>query len=426
MKRLNYLLILLTAMSLAGCGLTSDNGELTGVPGRRKWFHTQPFGTIYVPTGTYHAGQKDQDVPSSQLAQNRQYSIPAFYMDDTEISNNEYRQFVYHVMDSIARKKLGGEYVTEDAAGGEPWLSYKKKLNWNDEALNEMFYQGDDVFFRNKQIDIRQLKYKWQWEDHVAAAAYSEKGKKWWEKNRKDVIRDEEFPIYPDTLVWVRDFTYSFNDPMTQVYFWHPKYDDYPVVGVNWNQARAFCHWRTEHLNANYRQLDGVTVTPFRLPTEFEFEYASLGGRDGNPYPWGGPYVRNTKGCFLANFKPGRGNYIDDGGIYTVKVNAYFPNDYGLYCMSGNVAEWTSSTYSESGSFNVSDLSPEYRTNSKTSSYKDDTYTRKMTRGGSWKDIAYYIQTGTRTQYEYEDSSKSFVGFRCAMSYIGRSNKDKE
>ena len=177
-------------------------------------------------------------------------------------------------------------------------------------------------------------------------------------------------------------------------------------------------------MNTFLRPLQEPLEEDFRLPTEYEFEYAARGGRDQNPYPWGGPYVRNTKGCFLANFKPGRGNYIDDGGFYPVKVNAYFPNDYGLYCMSGNVAEWTNTAYAESGNNIVSDLSPEYRVTTKNED--NDTYKRKVTRGGSWKDVAFYIQTGTRTQYEYQDSAKSFLGFRCVMTYIGRSNKDKD
>ena len=78
----------------------------------------------------------------------------------------------------------------------------------------------------------------------------------------------------------------------------------------------------------------------FRLPTEAEWEYAARGGRDMAKYPWGNPYIRNSKGCMLANFKPGRGNYYDDGFAYTAPVASYFANDYGLYDMSGNVAEW--------------------------------------------------------------------------------------
>ncbi|MDZ4758179.1 MAG: SUMF1/EgtB/PvdO family nonheme iron enzyme [Bacteroidota bacterium] len=422
MKRLNLFLIIAITLTLGSCGLNGDNGELTGVPGRRKWFHQAPLGTVYVPTGTFHLGQSDQDVSFAQLAQNRQVSIPAFYMDDTEISNNEYRQFVYYVIDSLARTEQAVTYTDPD---GVVYLDYKKKVNWADDSWQKSryMYQGTDKYYNRPQVDVRTLKYTWYWEDHVGAAAYTT-GNDWYSKDRSQYIIKEEFMIYPDTLCWVRDFTYAYNDPMTRQYFSHPKYDDYPVVGVSWHQARAFCHWRSHRLNNFLYNINEYSQEQFRLPSESEFEYAARGGRDGNMYPWGGPYVRNTKGCFLANFKPGRGDYINDGGFYPVKVNAYFPNDYGLYCMSGNVAEWTNSAYAEQGNQITSDGSPEYRYRYKKE--ESETQKKKVVRGGSWKDVAYYIQNGTRTQYEYADSSKSFVGFRCVMTYIGRSNKDKE
>jgi gliding motility-associated lipoprotein GldK len=241
-------------------------------------------------------------------------------------------------------------------------------------------------------------------------------------RDRSVYVRKETIAVYPDTLCWIHDYTYSFNDPMTEQYFWHPAYDHYPVVGVNWKQARAFCIWRTEYLNSYLKAKKGQTVlAEFRLPTEAEWEWAALGGYSLNPYPWGGPYTRNEKGCFLANFKPLRGNYIADGGLRTIIVGHFPENDWGLYDMAGNVAEWTISAF-DPLSYNFTwDMNPNYTYNSK----EDDppVMKRKVIRGGSWKDIAYYIQLTTRA-YEYEDSTKSYIGFRTVQPYLGRNKGD--
>jgi sulfatase modifying factor 1 len=169
------------------------------------------------------------------------------------------------------------------------------------------------------------------------------------------------------------------------------------------------------------------------LPTEYEWEYAARGGRIGNKYPWGGPYARNSKGCMLANFKPLRGNYGVDGGVYPVRVDSYFPNDFGLYNMSGNVSEWTRTSWDEANNAFAHDLNGESykfikeRGKEGTRQVKDIPINekRKVIRGGSWKDVAYFIENGART-YEYQDTSKSYVGFRCVQTYIGRSNTDRK
>ena len=210
---------------------------------------------------------------------------------------------------------------------------------------------------------------------------------------------------------------------MTQLYLYHPGYDDYPVVGVSWVQAKAFAHWRTKYLNDYYKTIGMPKVNPFRLPTAAEWEYAARGGRDFSKFPWGGPYLRNSKGCFLANFKPLRGNYVQDGGYYPVKVTSYFPNDYGLYCMSGNVAEWTENAFSEGITSVIDDMNPFYTYDAKEE--EPASLKRKIVLGGSFKDVGYYLENGVQA-YEYQDTAKSYIGFRCVMTFMGRSIRDKK
>src|ERR1035437_4108957 len=113
------------ALVLGSCGLKTSGGELTGVPGRKPWYHPQPYGTIYVPTGTFHMGSDDQDITNSLTSRPKQVSIQAFYMDDTEITNNEYRQFVYWVRDSTVADKIGDPYKVTDDAGND-------KIDWDE------------------------------------------------------------------------------------------------------------------------------------------------------------------------------------------------------------------------------------------------------------------------------------------------------
>lgn len=415
---------------LWGCG-SSSTGELIGVQGRQLWYQPDPYGMLWLPAGAYHMGPSDQDVPYTQTAQAKSVSIQSHYMDQTEITNNEYRQFVYWVRDSLARRILGDEVsqeflVAEDQYGEEidpPQLNWYEPIEWNSdeqrEALSQMYYPEHERFYSRKRIDTRKLTYEYYRIDLREAAKRSNREQGM--TDRSVFIIKDIIPVYPDTLAWVHDYTYSFNEPMTRMYFWHPAYDHYPVVGVNWKQARAFSIWRSELLNSFLNSNGNTMVNDFRLPTESEWEYAARGGLDLSPYPWGGPYIRNSNGCFLGNFKPMRGNYIDDGGFHTVHVFSYSPNEFGLFNMAGNVAEWTSNAFDESAYNFDHDLNADYVYEAKESD--PPALKRKVIRGGSWKDVAFYLQTGSRT-YEYQDTSKCYIGFRCVMTYLGRAKGD--
>ena len=434
MKRILFFGLIITILS--SCG-NSGNGELIGTQDRAIWQPTDPYGMVFIPQGSFVMGPSDQDVPFANVTASKTVSVAAFYMDETEITNNEYRQFTNWVRDSIAHRLLGdagveGHLIEEDEYGNflePPSINWKERIRWDDievrEILEEEMYLPEHERFNGKrEIDSRKLIYVYQELDLKKAAAKANRendatGK----RDRSVFLKDVEVNIFPDTLAWMHDYAYAFNEPMTTEYFWHPAFDDYPVVGINWQQAVAFTKWRTQIMNRFLRKNNEPTLPEFRLPTDAEWEYAARGGQDLSPYPWGGPYTRNHKGCFLANFKPLRGNYTADGGLRSVKVASYNPNAYGLYDMAGNVSEWTSNTFDESAFSYAHDMNMDYRLNNEDAD--SEVLKRKVIRGGSWKDISYFIQTSTR-DYEYQDTAKCYIGFRCAVDFLGRDKKDFE
>jgi gliding motility-associated lipoprotein GldK len=600
--------------------------EVIGAEGRKPFYPEVPTGMTYIPAGGFTMGLHEQDMMQVDDARAKVVTMSAFYMDQTEISNNEYRQFVEWVRDSIALERLVNRgyadqldeyinfdqqilfYLPEEGAEGEEgsaglvnyyynnqfedyskpleesedgrlksdgmqrdameiyarffenpsaepdadasgpsrndvrtWLS----LNWNSKSsfnmwenpklmplLSDMYYSSKERYYKRREIDVRQLVYEYYWIDYKEAAKkgeiayydapgaynFSEKpqdagdrlddrdGALLYQKigdennptrynqpnNRQPIdkinsdgtftqlntvtrldkalderdtnaigveedqildrdgfvsgkdldmgymnrkmewnayrghsdrsrfIIHEKIPVYPDTLCWVNDLTYSNGKEMAN-YFWHPAYDNYPVVGVTWKQAKAFSVWRTQLLN-NYLVSEGdIYLNDFRLPTEAEWERAARGDLALQFYPWGGPYIRNAAGCFLGNFKPMRGRYFEDGGVYTVKVYSYNPNNFGLYCMAGNVSEWCESAYDESSYEFMDDINPEFTYDAK--KWEPEVMKRKVIRGGSWKDIGHYLNVGSRS-YEYQDTAKSYIGFRNVMTHLGRGGKD--
>jgi formylglycine-generating enzyme required for sulfatase activity len=661
-----YLSFLFVLSFMYAC--SDIEGNLVGVSGRDTWYPDVlgpgkvPLGMVYVPSGAYQAGEDDEDIMGFHTARKHTVSVPAFYMDATEISNNEYRQFVHWVRDSIAREKLYRRSYDEEAerwvnipdnffkepyrtlmamgsdvqGGNTPFqlfmdstnntevdktimtmlgnydkskgkgkklvngFQYDQKkfgitggpdekfdvvmsdddlrgifqmysgagkknapdktsakgastktkynqggrienrkyftLNWLEPIdyedpeiafmLSDMYLSEAERYYNRREIDTRLLYFDYYWIDYKEAArrgkvitksidarktysydsldkeadntlyqrsrreplgkdyksndlhrstlmtmdqntnkvwvdtsVYTEQWSEFSKLNdtsslkgtilqnpgqdldlgftnskgshnairghtdRSRFIIKERINVYPDTLCWVRDFTYSNKSAMAQNYFWNTAYDNYPVVGVTWSQAKAFSVWRTQIFHSWLQSNGDLFVNDFRLPTESEWERGARGDLDNMQYPWGGPYIRNSSGCFLANFKPMRGRYFEDGGFYTVKVYSYNPNGFGLFCMAGNVAEWCSSAYDESTYEFAHDMAQDYEYDAKDG--EAPVKKRKVLRGGSWKDVGYYLMNATRT-YEYQDTAKSYIGFRNTMTHLGRGGKDIE
>jgi len=467
-KSLLFSLFAASALLFSSCGPGGPQGDLVGVGSGTDWYEPDPYGMVFVPQGSFNMGPNDQDINFAYTSQAKTVSIDPLWMDVTEITNSEYKQFVYWVRDSIARRLLveaeiehpeDGSYkavVDEEKLDAELYdhedtktcfLNMNVPVEWAStdeeyrETIRPLFLPAHEQFYKQKEIDARKIVFEYYWFDLRQAAkrvnrynfnddftggeykgtVVNEKGETVPIKDRSSFIMHGKINVYPDTLVWMMDYTYSYNEPLARNYFWHTAYNDYPVVGVDWLQANAFTIWRTRFMSNYQYSIGELPFQDYRLPTEAEWEYAARGGLNLSMYPWGGPYTRNVNGCFITNFKPLRGNYGDDGGNRTLEVMKYAPNEYGLYDMAGNVAEWTSNAFDESAYSFTHDLNPDYQYNA----LKEDppALKRKVVRGGSWKDVAYYLQVGSRT-YEYQDTAKSYIGFRCVRSYMGRDATD--
>lgn len=389
-------------LALGGCSLFKGKqdinrvGKFSSKTGARynaedgftvKDYRGQPTapGLVFIEGGTFIMGRSEQDVAYAYDNRQRQVTITSFYMDETEVANVDYKEFLFHVLKD----------------------------------------SGD-------------TKYK---------------------------------ALMPDTNVWVKELAY--NDPYAQYYFSHEGFNMYPVVGVNWYQANEYCKWRTSYVNKQLKDKDQEAVTwpAYRLPTEAEWEYAARGGLEQELYTWEGKSLRNATGRFQANFKRGRGDYagrsnrggsrltegLNDGFMIAGPVKAFWPNDFGLYNMSGNVSEWTYDTYRLLSYEDVEDLNPARRRGKTldiptseepnlepgvakraTLLYNPDAKGKsgglyspepgqpagsdydnvKVYRGGSWADPAYFLTVGAR-RFLAADSATATVGFRCAMIRVG-------
>lgn len=472
MKRNNILLSLLAAalsaaaVSCATGSASSAGGEVTGISGG-SWAEPTPYGMVLVDRGSMKVGPAEADSLWNLEASARGISVDGFWMDETEITNGKYKQFVFWVRDSIIRERLadpayGGNEdfkITEDRDGNpiKPHLNWNKAIPWRNPNEDEM-RAIESVYRTNpitgvRELDGTQLNYVYEIYNHTEAAKrknrldprrrvyntdlpvptntpiiskdtayFNDEGEIVRETITRGLTGDYDFlntyivNVYPDTTAWINDFENSYNEPYVRMYFSHGGYNEYPVVGVSWEQASAFANWRTDYLRRALGK-EGVYVEPYRLPTEAEWEFAARAGVNENKYPWEGDLtMSDDKGCFYANFKPQEGNYVKDGHLITSRVGTYAPNDFGLYDMAGNVSEWTSTAFTESVGRLQNDLNPQYRYDAA----KEDPYKmkRKIVRGGSWKDVAHNIRSDLR-MWEYQNEQRSYIGFRCVRSQIG-------
>ena len=488
-------LVVIIALTLVGCKSSLKTDLNTKVSFQTGWKHfdpnavdfeayegnlsKSPTGMLPIEGGTFTIGHMDEFITAPRNNERRTLTVSSFFMDKYEVTN----------------------------------LAWREYLHWNTVVFGK---------FQDKK--------------HLLDA------------------------ILPDTTVWRDEMAY--NEPYEIYYFRHPTYSFYPVVGVSWEQAMAYCQWRTDRVNEqilvtqgyiqqlpykdlrdgnmsyeevknnfvfntekyykmssyvpafgsaarkdafdNQRKLneaDGVLLIGYRLPTEAEWEYAAfapIAGEDGLPkegkiYPWSGYHPRDlsssAKNKMLANFVRGRGDMMGVAGnrnnnyVMTAPVDAYSPNDFGLYNMAGNVNEWVLDVYRETTFEEMTEYNPfrgniyarieldenknpivndygclkitydprddkrNYRDGDQASLFDTDfpldtigltpeqkenvkfdpsdilvpriSNTSRVYKGGSWNDRVYWLNPTTRRYMDQKKSSNT-VGFRCAMSILGQ------
>ena len=473
MKQL-FFIIITSLMFLTSCGKSSGSsvgGEVTGEKGS-SWAEPAPYGMVLVSRGSIELGPAENDSLWDIKANPKGVSVDNFWMDETEVTNSKYRQFVYWVRDSIIRERLadpayGGDEtfkITEDRFGDpvKPHLDWRKMipkrpLEEEERAINSV--TSIHPITGQRGLDPAQLNFIYEWFDQTEAAkrrnrlnpqdrilntditvdanqvvmiskdtAYiNEEGRPVNETIVRplaslfDFVHTKIVNVYPDTTVWINDFNNAYNEPYMRMYFSHPGYNDYPVVGVTWEQATAFAEWRTKFYRMGQPK-NGRPIEIFRLPTEGEWEFAARNGRSENKYPWDKDGTMDEKACFMANFKPGEGNYTKDGNLIPSRVASYVPNRFGIYDLAGNVSEWTSTSYTESGTEMMNDMNPQY----KYDAAKEDPYAvkKKVVKGGSWKDIGRNIR-GDMREGEFQNQPRSYIGFRCVRTQIGFAKSKK-
>ena len=466
-NKIRSLVVLSLAMLAASCG--KEKSATTG------WNYNDPSnggfevvaydeqetgpGLVLIEGGTFTMGRNEQDITMDWNNVPRRVTVSSFYMDETEVANIHYLEYLYWIS-----RVYGADYPEVYRRALPDTLVWRDRL-----AYNEPFVE---LYLR-----------------HPAYQQYPVVGVSWlqasdfcaWRTDRVNeviLVREGVLRVNPNQI---NEDNFNTDAYLAGQYEGLVKSD---LVDLNPTSASSG--------KRKVRMEDGILLPRYRLPTEAEWEYSAIAQigntiyervTDRRLYPWNGHYLRNAdekvKGEMMANFKRGRGDnmgtagFLNDRGDIPTPVHSYWPNDFGLYNMAGNVNEWVMDVYRPLSPEDKSDFNP-YRGNVYQTQVKDEEYAiaekdslghipmRNVTeeenvnrrnykksdniahidgdepeyitynygatslvndhtrvyKGGSWKDRAYWLTPGSRRFLE-EDQSTNDIGFRCAMTRVG-------
>jgi len=400
--------------------------------------------------------------------------IPQTNSSTTTTSTSSKKTKTYKVTKMVMRKVPLNTTTTSSTVSVDTAKVYdtiKRRIDWSRVNHRKIFSPRNTDFQKklaplldeNGEIrkDAYLFAYKYLKTNNNTLIASNDKGKHY---------TTEVINIYPDEKVWAEDLTNSQTDILVENYFKIAPYDDYPVVGVTWRQARAFCYWRSITA-ANYSNMPDFMKyyhLTYSLPTEAQWVYAASGyydmitsnasdttapsdamaavPADTTMTPHDSTYLAAVQGAMegkthlssdsvkvasvapgtvidstpihrdrhgmLENFKQGEGDYWQDGSALTLPVMSFSPNEFGLYNMEGNVSEWVLDAYSPSTFSFVSDLNPALLYDADSTDV--DAMRRKVVRGGSFMSNAKSLSPYYR-DLELDNVAHCYIGFRCIL-----------
>lgn len=369
-----------------------------------------PPGMVYVPSGTFELASPDDSTGTAHYA-----SVSAFFIDKAEVTNKQYRQFVDWVADSVAISDYLGDDAyflpLEDGSNNTRSINWAKVgkrsplwKNGTEEEIEKLRAMTIDAGGK-RTLDPDKVKYRFYYTRMMGGVS-----------TEKTV---DTIAVMPKLNAWSADFPNAQMQMMDDNYFDTKIFEDYPVVGVSWKQARAYTDWRAKQVKLYMKR--NVALRDFNLafslPTEIQWRYAAQAKSNPADTTEGTmkTYGDGENERLALNFKQGEGTYSVDGAVFTLPVKSYAPNALGIYNMAGNVSEWALDAYSPSSASLVNDINPVLLVDVPDSA--NPLMKRKVVCGGSWKDNGSMLNTDARS-FEEQDMQHAYIGFRCVMEAI--------